>query len=171
MSTAVNLALPRSPSAARAARAYVETALRIWYAPEKLIDDVALLVSEIVTNAIRHATGPQLVLSMSQERDLLHCRVVDSSAELPSPRASSAEDQAGRGLQLVAAIASRWGTEPLVDGSGKAVWFELANATDAVALDREVLRRRQAEGLVRRALRAGRAAVGEGELLTTSERG
>ncbi|MFI6346484.1 ATP-binding protein [Streptomyces sp. NPDC050560] len=118
----VEWSFPADPGAVRTARTLVRARLADWGARE--IEDVtALLVSELVTNAVRHADGPiRLAVSRTPRRTLL----VEVSDQLPDPpRARTAEpdDEGGRGLQLLARSAQRWGTR--LAGAGKTVWFEL----------------------------------------------
>ncbi|MEU6354629.1 ATP-binding protein [Streptomyces sp. NPDC047072] len=112
---------PADPSAVRAARTAVRDRLRDWNL-DGLADIAALLVSELVTNALRHATGPigvRLVLT-----GVLLVEVSDPLPDPPRERQARPDDESGRGLQLVAHSARRWGTRPGV--TGKTVWFELA---------------------------------------------
>jgi anti-sigma regulatory factor (Ser/Thr protein kinase) len=116
---------PADPGAVRDARAAVRGRLRDW-GLDSLADLTALLVSELVTNALRHATGP---IGVSLVRpvalgDVLRVEVSDPIPEPPRERAARPEDESGRGLQLVAHTSRRWGTRP--GGAGKTVWFELA---------------------------------------------
>lgn len=116
---------PADPGAVRAARAAVRERLREW-ALDGLADIAALLVSELVTNALRHATGPigvRLVRPESTDGVLL-VEVSDPLPDPPCERVARPEDESGRGLQLVAHAARRWGTRP--GATGKTVWFELA---------------------------------------------
>jgi hypothetical protein len=78
-----------------------------------------LLISELVTNAVRHARGI-VRLSLSAADGLLRC---DSSPLLPRPRAAADDDEGSRGLLLVEVLSSGWGSVPT--GQGKVVWFEL----------------------------------------------
>ncbi|MEV4108320.1 ATP-binding protein [Nonomuraea sp. NPDC049695] len=81
-----------------------------------------LLVSELVTNAVRHACGI-VRLNLSAADGLLRCEVEDSSPLPPRPRAAAADDEGSRGLLLVEVLSSGWGSVPT--GRGKVVWFEL----------------------------------------------
>jgi len=85
-------------------------------------DIAALLASELVTNAVLHATGP---LRVSVESGVGHVRVTVQDGTIVVPRVLDADPEAtsGRGMQLVDALALRWGAEPT--SSGKSVWFEL----------------------------------------------
>ena len=86
-------------------------------------DTVALLVSEVATNALVHGNGDVQVRVTSSEGVLL-VEVSDESPRLPVPRAAAPLEEGGRGLALVETLASRWGVRP--EGPGKVVWFELA---------------------------------------------
>jgi anti-sigma regulatory factor (Ser/Thr protein kinase) len=85
-----------------------------------LIPDAVLLVSELVTNAVVHAPGP-IELCASEVDDTLRVEVHDSSPVLPCLRTPNG---GGWGLQLVAAMATGWGSS-CTDGDGKVTWFEL----------------------------------------------
>ncbi|MER5597602.1 ATP-binding protein [Streptomyces sp. NPDC002265] len=115
---------PADPGAARAARTVVRERLRGWEL-ESVSDMAALLVSELVTNSLRHATGPIGVrlVRPSRQRGVL-VEVSDPLPDPPRERAARPEDESGRGLQLVASSSRRWGTRP--GSAGKIVWFELA---------------------------------------------
>ncbi|MFI6035132.1 ATP-binding protein [Streptomyces sp. NPDC051315] len=83
-------------------------------APEA-VDAVLLTVSELVTNAHRHArSNAQLVLTWDSR--CLHIAVHDSSAVLPTPRPPSTERVGGRGMMLVDALADSWETRPCPHG-------------------------------------------------------
>lgn len=114
------------PGAVRAAREAVRGQLRDW-GLDRAGDMAALLVSELVTNSLRHATGPIGVRLDRHPSDLPGILLVEVSDPLPDPprrRAARPDDESGRGLELVAIASRRWGTRP--HGVGKTVWFELA---------------------------------------------
>ncbi|WP_344001723.1 ATP-binding protein [Streptomyces thermocarboxydovorans] len=115
---------PAEPGAVRAARSAVRDQLHRWDL-DRLSDLAALLVSELVTNSLRHATGPievRLVRPTSLN-DVLLVEVSDPLPELPREKDARPEDESGRGLRLVASASRRWGARP--GGAGKTVWFEL----------------------------------------------
>ncbi|MFF2507379.1 ATP-binding protein [Streptomyces sp. NPDC058067] len=115
---------PEEPGTVRSARAAVRGQLGAW-GLESLGDVTELLVSELVTNALRHASGPigvRLVRS-SDPADTLRVEVSDPLPDPPCERVAGPEEESGRGLQLVAGSARRWGTWP--GDTGKTVWFEL----------------------------------------------
>ncbi|MFQ6142730.1 ATP-binding protein [Streptomyces sp. SID10815] len=116
---------PADPGAVRTARAAVRGQLRTWEL-DSVGDTAVLLVSELVTNSLRHATGP-IGLRLVRPAGLPDVLLVEVSDPLPDPpreRAARPDDESGRGLQLVASSARRWGTRPAE--AGKTVWFELA---------------------------------------------
>ncbi|GHD10763.1 hypothetical protein GCM10010313_33100 [Streptomyces violarus] len=102
------------------ARRLARRALQRW-GLEELSDSVELLVSEVVTNAVRYATRPVTVRLL--RTDVLRCEVGDDVPQLPRLRQARATDEGGRGLYLVNRMARRWGATRL--STGKVVWFEL----------------------------------------------
>jgi anti-sigma regulatory factor (Ser/Thr protein kinase) len=121
----VEWTFPAEPGAVRTARAVVRGRLRDW-GLEPVADIAALLVSELVTNALRHATGP-IGVRLVRPVGPLGVLLVEVSDPLPDPpreRAARPDDEGGRGLQLVACSSRAWGTRP--GAVGKTVWFELA---------------------------------------------
>lgn len=115
---------PAEPDAVRTARAVVRTRLREW-GLDVICDTTALLVSELVTNALRHATGPigvRLVRPVDPPGTLL-VEVSDPLPDPPRERSAAVDDESGRGLRLVACSSRAWGTRP--GEAGKTVWFEL----------------------------------------------
>jgi anti-sigma regulatory factor (Ser/Thr protein kinase) len=87
-------------------------------------DDTALIVTEIVTNAVRHGLSGDVHLRIDLCGDALTVRVEDQTPykELPPAGVAGSEEESGRGLLLVEALAERWGHGPVEDGPGTAVW-------------------------------------------------
>ena len=106
---------------AATARHFVDTALRSWDCND-LLDVVTLLVSELVTNAVIHA-GSEVEVEVRLAGGRVRVDVVDRSTEVVKRRDAEDDDQSGRGMDLVEALASAWGID-LVPG-GKSVWFEI----------------------------------------------
>ncbi|MEV7791514.1 SpoIIE family protein phosphatase [Streptomyces sp. NPDC087512] len=102
------------------ARRLARRALARW-GMEELTDSVELLVSEVVTNAVRYASRPVSLRLL--RTDVLRCEVGDDVPQLPRLRQARATDEGGRGLYLVNRLARRWGATRL--STGKVVWFEL----------------------------------------------
>ncbi|MFC7936632.1 ATP-binding protein [Streptomyces sp. NPDC057387] len=117
---------PAAPDAVRTARSLVRHTLREWEL-DSVVDVAALLVSELVTNALRHVTGPigvRVVRGPAGAAGILLVEVSDPLPDPPRERVARPDDEDGRGLQLVASATRRWGTRP--GEAGKTVWFELA---------------------------------------------
>ncbi|MFB7630559.1 SpoIIE family protein phosphatase [Streptomyces sp. NPDC056149] len=87
-----------------------------------LVDTTELLVSELVTNALRHGHG-EIRLRLLLDRTLV-CEVWDADLAQPRRRRARDTDEGGRGLQLVGLLSERWGSRRTP--RGKTVWFELA---------------------------------------------
>lgn len=120
--------LPAEPGAVRVARHDVRDTLRAWRLAPAVEDMAMLLVSELVTNSLTYAPGPigmRLEMrSLPDQEDVLLVEISDQLPEAPVvERAPGPEDERGRGLQLVACSARRWGTRR--GKTGKTVWFEL----------------------------------------------
>jgi serine phosphatase RsbU (regulator of sigma subunit) len=107
-------------SAPGQARRLARRALARW-GMEDMSDSVELLVSEVVTNAVRYASRPVTLRLL--RTDVLRCEVGDDVPQLPRLRQARATDEGGRGLYLVNKLARRWGATRL--STGKVVWFEL----------------------------------------------
>ncbi|MFD7916157.1 ATP-binding protein [Streptomyces sp. NBC_01232] len=124
-------AFPAEPGAVRTARHAVRGTLHDW-GLEAVGDVTVLLVSELVTNSLRYASGP---IGVRLERrnpavgspaggPALLVEVSDPLPDPPRERVADHDDEGGRGLHLVAVSSQRWGTRH--GKSGKTVWFELA---------------------------------------------
>jgi two-component sensor histidine kinase len=119
----VSLDLPAIPSSATKARQLARGEVARY--PADLSNTVALVVTELVTNAILHArTDFQVRIEIAPP--LVRLTVTDGSARLPVVRHYAAEDVTGRGLGLVEALCTRWGIDAAEDGKeGKSVWCEV----------------------------------------------
>ncbi|MFF4834184.1 SpoIIE family protein phosphatase [Streptomyces sp. NPDC001315] len=107
------------PLTAGQARRLTDRTLRSW-GLECMLDTTELMVSEVVTNAVRFASRP---ISLRLLRtDVLRCEVTDDSPQVPRMRRAAPGDEGGRGLFLVNELARRWGATRL--STGKVVWFE-----------------------------------------------
>ncbi|MER6185544.1 SpoIIE family protein phosphatase [Streptomyces sp. NPDC001652] len=112
--------LPREPRSVGRAREYARTRLLAWDL-EPLVDTTELLVSELVTNALRYGEG-EIRLRLLLDRTLV-CEVWDSGLVQPRRRRARDTDEGGRGLQLVGLLSAAWGSRRTP--RGKTVWFEL----------------------------------------------
>ncbi|AZM58363.1 MULTISPECIES: SpoIIE family protein phosphatase/ATP-binding protein [unclassified Streptomyces] len=111
--------VPSDPSAVGEVRSAVTRTLAGWgLAEEALVTE--LIISELVTNAIRHASPPVRV-RLIRDRALI-CEVSDGSSTSPHLRRAATTDEGGRGLFLVARFAERWGTR--YTAHGKVIWTE-----------------------------------------------
>jgi hypothetical protein len=99
--------------------------------------DAAAVVTELMTNALRHAL-PQLPddsappsawpirLGLADPGPYVICAIADPSADLPAPRQPEWQDEAGRGLLVVASLSDRWGYCAAPADGGKVVWAAFA---------------------------------------------
>ncbi|GGU37141.1 SpoIIE family protein phosphatase [Streptomyces lavendofoliae] len=113
--------LPREPRSVGRARELARAQLTAWDL-EALVDTVELLVSELVTNALRYGEG-EIRLRLLRDRTLV-CEVWDAGLVQPRRRRARDTDEGGRGLQLVGLLSAGWGSRRTP--RGKTVWFELA---------------------------------------------
>ncbi len=122
MPAAVHLRLDRTASAVPAAR---DAALAFRsLLPAHRLEDLRLVVSELVTNAVVHGTGATIDLRLEADGQVVSGEVVDRGDGFDIPPPPTLEAPGGRGLAIVAALASSWGVE---QGSTH-VWFELDGA-------------------------------------------
>ncbi|MFE7208972.1 ATP-binding protein [Streptomyces sp. NPDC057611] len=126
----IEFRFPRDARSVGRARLLLREQATSWKLPDEVTETAMLLLSELMTNAYRHAKAPgreiraRCVLS---EEGRLRISVTDANDTLPAPREASLEDESGRGLTLVETLADDWGAEHREAGIGKSVWFELAS--------------------------------------------
>ncbi|MEV0189571.1 PAS domain S-box protein [Kitasatospora purpeofusca] len=113
--------LPALASSVGDGRGFLTKTLTAWDCAH-LADDARLLVSEVLTNALQHAQGP-LGLHLRRTSTEVTIEISDHSPHLPQPRLAAPDDESGRGLLLVDALADSWGVRPTDDG--KTTWFTL----------------------------------------------
>jgi anti-sigma regulatory factor (Ser/Thr protein kinase) len=121
------ISLAAGPAAAGEARSQVRAAIRTWDVPVD-VDTAVLLTSELVSNALKHATGATITLTITCVCGQLRVDVHDTSRSAPTPVNTPVDAEAGRGLLLVARLSTDWGFHPT--SAGKAVYFTLAFAGD-----------------------------------------
>lgn len=114
--------------APRKARSFTANVLRAW-GEQDLVDDAVLIVSELATNAFQYGRRQQdsmlqaietIVLILELRPDTVSVHIRDNSPILPSPRTSPEDQEGGRGLRIVAALAQSW-TATAVTGDGKQI--------------------------------------------------
>jgi anti-sigma regulatory factor (Ser/Thr protein kinase) len=121
----LDVVLSPDPGAAAHARRLVTEVSGPW--SSTLADVARLLVSELVSNAIRHGRGDIGLRVRFTDRGVLRVEVSDANPDppylvYPPP---SADEESGRGMEIVHALAHSWGTRPGTGSIGKTVWFEL----------------------------------------------
>lgn len=114
--------LDQDPTAAATARTHAHRRLTDWGVDEEVAYETELIVSELVTNAVRYGSAP-LNLRLIKDRALT-CEVHDTGLATPRLRHARTIDEGGRGLFIVAQLAQNWGTRYTPDG--KTVWAEQA---------------------------------------------
>ncbi|MFD0509002.1 ATP-binding protein [Streptomyces chiangmaiensis] len=119
--------LPSDPAVVHTARTLVTRQLATW-GLARMAPSTELIVSELLTNAVRHATGP-IRLRLIQHQ-VLTCEVSDASDCLPHRRQTRDLDESGRGLSIVARLCRRQGCRSTT-GGGKTVWAEQELRRDA----------------------------------------
>jgi anti-sigma regulatory factor (Ser/Thr protein kinase) len=132
-----------APESTCTARDFTIATLRAWYL-DALIQDTVLVVSELVTNAIRHGTAGHgdsagdapVELSLCCQSSSLICAVTDRSVSPPVLSLADPDAESGRGLQVVHALAVDWGWTALRT-HGKAVWAAFELPADVRPADRE----------------------------------
>ncbi|GAA0222431.1 ATP-binding protein [Cryptosporangium japonicum] len=116
--------LPPQPTSPEIARRLTGALLEAWGAPAERRDDVVMLISEVVSNAVEHVGGEaSFELTLVHSGDWLRVGLTDGSSIPPMVRELDRRAVRGRGMQLVAAIADRWGVEQ--HHGGKTVWFTI----------------------------------------------
>ena len=124
--TSWTMVLPSSPESPALARAAIRGVCEAAEVTDDVRDTATLLTSELVTNAYQHG-GTAMVVDADVLGEQLRVSVTDSGDDLPeqsAPPPAGTLAPRGRGLFLVASLATRWGTRPK-PLHGKAVWFEL----------------------------------------------
>lgn len=111
-------------------RRMVRDQLAVWGLPA-LADDAQLAITELTTNVIKHVgagTSATLVLEPALTEGRLRVEIHDKSHTAPAVARPSRDEESGRGLHMLAALAVDWGT--VLTATGKAVWCELALQSD-----------------------------------------
>jgi serine/threonine-protein kinase RsbW len=123
---------PNTPAAVSAARHFALDA--IGDVPAPVLDAVAVGVSELATNCVRHART-EFSVDVEQTPERLRVEVSDFGAGMPVVRSPDPWVPTGRGLRLVSTFADEWGVRSHEDRSGKSVWFAIDLSKGISALD------------------------------------
>ncbi|MFD7431490.1 SpoIIE family protein phosphatase [Streptomyces sp. NPDC059818] len=129
--------VPDDPTAVSGIRAQAARVVNEWGLQDAAYS-AELIVSELVTNAIRYGSPP-IRLRLLYDDDTLICEVADAGSTAPHVRRAAATDEGGRGLFIIARLAHRWGTR--YTARGKVIWVEqsLGTRSPAGSLDGEAL--------------------------------
>ena len=129
-----DVTLERDPRAAAQARRLITASGGTW--PSSLVDTAKLLISELVGNAVRHGHGEISLRAQLTNRGSLRVEVSDGNPTAPRvvDPPPTAEQDSGRGMLIVQALADSWGTRSNIGSSGKTVWFQLDPSSDGRAL-------------------------------------
>lgn len=119
----LQMTLPNTDHAVRQARQATRAALAAWQLAY-LEETAVLLVSELVTNAVRHARHTSVIgLKLKTTETWLRIEIVDADPRWPQLRTPTGFDESGFGFVLVESLAGKWGVHEVA--AGKAVWAEL----------------------------------------------
>ncbi|MBO8197073.1 ATP-binding protein [Streptomyces smyrnaeus] len=119
--------LPAHTASVARARARLRSKLQHWGFPEELGHTAQLVISEFVTNAVLHTDTVRIRCRIHLDSERLRIEVSDEGAQncAPQPRSATLDEVNGRGLQLVGALAQRWGVSAHGTRCGRVVWAEL----------------------------------------------
>jgi Histidine kinase-like ATPase domain len=116
--------LPGDVASCSTARRFVQECLAVG---ADVSENATLLISEVVTNALLHTSGP-ITVEVRQKGGAYRITVSDSSSTPPTEKGYRADDATGHGLQILDCLAAAWGS--IQTGTGKVVWFDLPVAFD-----------------------------------------
>jgi anti-sigma regulatory factor (Ser/Thr protein kinase) len=132
-----SLVLGALPSAVACARLHARNVMHEWNLPS-VADSVELVVSELVTNAVRASTSldgrpkydaetglPRVGLRLSSDQAHVLIEVRDQDLRIPVTKPAGPADESGRGLMLIEALCERWGCDTSPGWDGKVVWAEV----------------------------------------------
>jgi anti-sigma regulatory factor (Ser/Thr protein kinase) len=113
-------AFGNSPRAVSEARHFVVADLAD--VPQSVVDEVAVMVSELATNCVRH-TDTGFRVRVEHDNRQVRVEVTDQGAGMPTPRVPAVSEPSGRGLRIVRELSDAFGVQPLTEPPGKTVWF------------------------------------------------
>jgi len=122
--------LAAHPGSPAQARRLTRARLNVWSVCEDICDTAALVVSELVTNALVHTASSHIVCELHDGDDLVRIAVRDEGCAPgePHPLRTRPEEEHGRGLLLIDALCDAWGAHE--QGPGLLVWAELPRKAD-----------------------------------------
>ncbi|WP_329612885.1 ATP-binding protein [Streptomyces brevispora] len=124
-------ALPARPESVAVARRMTRARLDEWRLDDDAHDAAILIVSELITNAVVHTASSRVVCELRCLDNRLRIAVQDQGHQPGGPQlCRSADDEHGRGLLLVDAMCSAWGSRDAGNGSGRIVWAELPHGSE-----------------------------------------
>lgn len=119
--------LPSSPESVSAARRFVQQHCSQWHLGDSC-DRLLLLVSETVTNVVKHARSRLVHVRLVRQSPVVRVEVRDDDPTPPAPiegTEAAPDAESGRGVQLIEALSEEWGVTAHPEG-GKTVWFDIA---------------------------------------------
>ncbi|MER7516613.1 ATP-binding protein [Streptomyces sp. NPDC126499] len=119
--------LPARTESVSRARRLAEERLILWGCGPDIRETVALVVSELVTNAVVHTASARFVCELREGEERLRIAVRDEGGPAGPRIRDCGEEERGRGLILVDALASAWGADRTGHGTAQIVWAELAH--------------------------------------------
>jgi anti-sigma regulatory factor (Ser/Thr protein kinase) len=130
-------AFGNAPSAVSEARRYVVAELED--VPRSVVDEIAVMVSELATNCVRHSDS-EFRVRVEHDARRVRIEVTDRGAGMPTVRVPPVSEPTGRGLRIVRELSDSFGVRPLPDPPGKTVWFvvNLDHASDRSPAPRNV---------------------------------
>jgi anti-sigma regulatory factor (Ser/Thr protein kinase) len=121
-------AFGNTPRSVSEARHYVTAELTD--VPREIADEVAVMVSELVTNCVLH-TDSEFSVRVEHDRRRVLVEVTDHGDGMPTPRVPLVSEPTGRGLRIVRELSDAFGVRPLPNPPGKTVWFSVDLEPDA----------------------------------------
>ncbi len=132
----VSFVLAPHPGSVAQARRLMRAQFGVWAVrDEDACDAAALILSELVTNAVVHTASRRIICELCAESEKLRITVRDEGcgSGIPRPAHRGMDEEHGRGLLLVDAVSSAWGVHDAGPGSGRTVWAELRRVAEATA--------------------------------------
>jgi anti-sigma regulatory factor (Ser/Thr protein kinase) len=129
-SHAVEFRLPAHPSSVAAARRRLRQWLGTRQCDAEVLDMAVLVMSELFTNAVTHTDSTEITCVLRADEESVRVEVRDQGCKpgLPRVRQATADEESGRGLQIVSSVTNRWGVARDEHGTGRIIWAALTTA-------------------------------------------